>query len=93
MKRLPKGFENLPRPITKKVLLLEYNGTKNDEKVSCPSKKCKDCLFDLPEGACLFSRPEDGVDILLKYNLITKAEALDILLGGERNDCTYTKNI
>lgn len=76
-----KGWDNLPRPITRELIYSEYF---NSKYVSCSNTICGECIFCLGREPgmlnCGMQFPEEIVDRLVEYNLITKAEGLTIIL-------------
>ena len=80
-----KGWDKLPRPITRELIYSEYA---NSRYVSCGGIICGECIFHLGKEPntfkCGLQFPEEIVDRLVEYNLITKAEGLAIILDTDK---------
>lgn len=78
--KAPTGFiDNFPRPITL-ASLNEVWITKWPDGVTC--YLCNVCVFNSKKYSCGLIHPEEYVDVLLEYSIITKAEALAMELDG-----------
>lgn len=87
--KILKDWDKLPRPITRELLLTIYN---SGTPINCQGLSCgKDCVFGLGEITrhkymCGLPHPELLFDRLFEHGLITKAEALDMVLSESKEN-------
>lgn len=87
--KIPKDWDKLSRPITRELLLRVYNG---GVPINCKGLSCvRGCVFGISEITnnkymCGLPRPELLFDRLLEHGLITKGEALDMVLSESKEN-------